>query len=201
MIYSCSLLNQVQLNALKPAIPCWKWSCCQMNGYVIPYLEHQRPWITSSLHGDKEEKWDWYRQTILKLSFAVTFSRYILCTSVTGLGGGYYACSWYLLRFISMHMIVDSAAQRTMAKLKLLKSLSMHPLKQMHKNTCCYGKYQNECIGKTSRWLWVSSSCMNSQINIFISGISEKENQKWDPLGCWTLSFENAYTFFMCLAS
>lgn len=42
---------------------------------------------------------------------------------------------------------------------------------------------------------------MNSQINIFISGISEKENQKWDPLGYWTSSIENAYTFFMCLAS
>lgn len=42
----------------------------------------------------------------------------ILCTSVTGLGGGYCSCSWYLLRFISMHVIVDGAAQKAMAKLK-----------------------------------------------------------------------------------
>lgn len=87
----------------------------------------------------------------------------VLCTSITGLDRGYYSCT-VISSEISVHaQVCGKYSSKVHGHVKVK---SMYPLKHVHTNTCCYRRFQKERVCKTSRWLWVSSTCMNSQTNI-----------------------------------
>lgn len=133
-----------------------------MNVYIIPYLEHQRPCITSPLLGDMKENGAGTDKPFWSCRLQSCFQG-ILYISITGLDRGYYSCTVIPSKIYMHTQVCGKHSSKVHGHFKVI---TMYPLKHMHTNNGCYRRLQKECVYKTSSWLWVSSTCMNSQINI-----------------------------------
>lgn len=89
-----------------------------------------------------KKKWGWYRQTILRLSFAVMFSRYLLhLHNSPCLDRGYCSCTVIPSKIYTHAQVCGKCSSKVHGHTEVT---SMHPLKRMHKTPAIIGDFKKK---------------------------------------------------------